>query len=77
MWGTDMPFQNRFCTYHQSRVWIEKYCAFLDRESPGKIMGARQPAFSDSEAGGPQILGGTSGLDVTRAATLGGTMLDC
>ncbi|MDE2716469.1 MAG: amidohydrolase family protein [Chloroflexota bacterium] len=23
MWGTDMPFQNRFCTYRQSRQWIE------------------------------------------------------
>jgi predicted TIM-barrel fold metal-dependent hydrolase len=39
MWGTDMPFQNRFCTYRQSRVWIEKYCAFLDRASLAKIMG--------------------------------------
>ena len=39
MWGTDMPFQNRFCTYRQSRVWIEKYCAFLDQDSLAKIMG--------------------------------------
>jgi predicted TIM-barrel fold metal-dependent hydrolase len=39
MWGTDMPFQNRFCTYRQSRVWIEKYCAFLDPDSLAKIMG--------------------------------------
>ena len=23
LWGTDMPFQNRFCTYRQSRKWIE------------------------------------------------------
>ena len=23
LWGTDMPFQNRFCTYRQSRRWIE------------------------------------------------------
>jgi len=23
LWGTDMPFQNRFCTYKQSRKWIE------------------------------------------------------
>ena len=29
LWGTDMPFQNRFCTYNQSRRWIEKYCEFL------------------------------------------------
>jgi predicted TIM-barrel fold metal-dependent hydrolase len=34
MWGTDMPFQNRFCTYRQSRQWIERYCEFL---SPGEI----------------------------------------
>ena len=39
LWGTDMPFQNRFCTYRQSRVWIEKYCTFLDKDSLGKIMG--------------------------------------
>ena len=29
LWGTDMPFQNRFCTYRQSRKWIEEYCEFL------------------------------------------------
>jgi len=23
-----MLFQNRFCTYRQSRDWIEKYCTF-------------------------------------------------
>ena len=39
LWGTDMPFQNRFCTYRQSRVWIEKHCTFLDREARDKIMG--------------------------------------
>ena len=22
LWGTDMPFQNRFCTYRQSRRWL-------------------------------------------------------
>ena len=26
LWGTDMPFQNRFCTYRQSRSYIEGYC---------------------------------------------------
>ena len=30
LWGTDMPFQNRFCTYRQSRRWIET-CGLLDR----------------------------------------------
>lgn len=27
MYGTDMPFQNRFCTYRQSRHWIENHFA--------------------------------------------------
>ena len=39
LWGTDMPFQNRFCTYRQSRDWIEKYCAFLSKQDLAKIMG--------------------------------------
>ena len=38
-WGTDMPFQNRFCTYRQSRVWIEKYCVFLSAQDRAAIMG--------------------------------------
>lgn len=38
-WGTDMPFQNRFCTYRQSRDWIEKYCTFLNDEELAMIMG--------------------------------------
>jgi len=38
-WGTDMPFQNRFCTYRQSRVWIEKYCDFLTDNDRENIMG--------------------------------------
>ena len=25
-WGTDMPFQNRFCTYKQSRQYLERHC---------------------------------------------------
>ena len=39
LWGTDMPFQNRFCTYRQSREWIEKYCSFLGAEDLAMIMG--------------------------------------
>ncbi len=27
MYGTDMPFQNRFCTYRQSRNWLERHFA--------------------------------------------------
>ncbi|MEC8930296.1 MAG: amidohydrolase family protein, partial [Candidatus Latescibacterota bacterium] len=39
LWGTDMPFQNRFCTYQQSRAWIEKYCEFLSADDLALIMG--------------------------------------
>ena len=39
LWGTDMPFQNRFCTYRQSRHWIEKYCDFLSADDLQQIMG--------------------------------------
>ena len=39
LWGTDMPFQNRFCTYRQSRKWIEEYCEFLSSEDLAEIMG--------------------------------------
>ena len=39
MWGTDMPFQNRFCTYRQSRTWIERYCSFLTEVELASIMG--------------------------------------
>jgi predicted TIM-barrel fold metal-dependent hydrolase len=39
LWGTDMPFQNRFCTYRQSRHWIEKYCDFLSEDDLAMIMG--------------------------------------
>jgi predicted TIM-barrel fold metal-dependent hydrolase len=40
VWGTDMPFQNRFCTYRQSRDYIEKYApAFLDKAQIDAIMG--------------------------------------
>ncbi len=40
VWGTDMPFQNRFCTYRQSRDYIEKYApAFLGPKEIAAIMG--------------------------------------
>ena len=52
LWGTDMPFQNRFCTYRQSRQWIEKYCEFLGEDQLAAIMGgtaARILRLSDAE----------------------------
>jgi len=39
MWGTDMPFQNRFCTYRQSRAWIERYSTFLAAGQLTMLMG--------------------------------------
>jgi predicted TIM-barrel fold metal-dependent hydrolase len=40
VWGTDMPFQNRFCTYRQSRDYIERYApAYLDAGQIAEIMG--------------------------------------
>ena len=39
LYGTDMPFQNRHCTYRQSRDLIEKYCPFLSTEERDLIMG--------------------------------------
>ena len=46
LWGTDMPFQNRFCTYRQSRRWLEHYCDFLSPADLTAIMGgaAGRPA---------------------------------
>jgi hypothetical protein len=34
-----MPFQNRHCTYRQSRDHIEKYCDFLNQDDLDLIMG--------------------------------------
>jgi predicted TIM-barrel fold metal-dependent hydrolase len=39
LWGTDMPFQNRFCTYRQSRDAIERYSPFLDPGQMSALMG--------------------------------------
>jgi predicted TIM-barrel fold metal-dependent hydrolase len=38
LWGTDMPFQNRFCTYRQSRRWIET-SGFLAGDDLADVMG--------------------------------------
>lgn len=47
MWGTDMPFQNRFCTYRQSREYIERYAGFLSPDQLGAIMGGTAARFLD------------------------------
>jgi predicted TIM-barrel fold metal-dependent hydrolase len=38
LWGTDMPFQSRFCTYRQSRRWIET-CGLLDEAALDDVLG--------------------------------------
>tara|TARA_Y100001934_G_scaffold218134_1_gene259109 strand:- start:500 stop:892 length:393 start_codon:yes stop_codon:yes gene_type:complete len=41
-YGTDMPFQNRFCTYNQSRKWIEnhyRYKTGMNQNELDMIMG--------------------------------------
>ncbi len=52
MWGTDLPFQNRHCTYLQSRALLEKYCAFLDAGEVDAIMGGTVARVLGLEAGG-------------------------
>ena len=59
LWGTDMPFQNRFCTYRQSRDWIENYCDFLSEDDLGLIMGGTAA----------RILGIDEGVTDERART--------
>lgn len=44
MWGTDMPFQNRFCTYRQSRRWIET-CGVLTDHELAEVMGLTAARF--------------------------------
>ncbi len=39
LWGTDMPFQNRFCTFRQSRNYIDKYATFLTPHDRAMILG--------------------------------------
>lgn len=46
MWGTDMPFQNRFCTYRQSRSYLEKYCRDLfSVDDLNRVMGGTAAEF--------------------------------
>ena len=47
LWGTDMPFQNRFCTYRQGRQFIEKYLEFLGPHDLAAIMGGNAAKLLD------------------------------
>lgn len=44
LWGTDMPFQNRFCTYRQSRRWIET-CGLLTDAELADVLGLSAARF--------------------------------
>ncbi len=57
LWGSDMPFQNRFCTYRQSRDWIEKYCTFLSEDELAMIMGGTAARILGLEAPGLDLQG--------------------
>lgn len=52
MWGTDLPFQNRHCTYLQSRALLETYCAFLDAGQIEAIMGGTVARVLGLQPGG-------------------------
>ena len=56
-----VPFQNRFCTYRQSRDWIEKYCAdfispdqmkLLMGDSCARVLGVKLEAGASTAVGG-------------------------
>jgi predicted TIM-barrel fold metal-dependent hydrolase len=51
LWGTDMPFQNRFCTYRQSRAWIERYNTFLGPDQLAAILGGTAASLLRLPAG--------------------------
>jgi len=58
LWGTDMPFQNRFCTYRQSRQYLEQASAtLLSPRNIAQIMGgnaARIFGLGDDRASLPR-----------------------
>ncbi len=44
VWGSDMPFQNRFCTYRQSREWLSE---FLPPDATAQILGGTAARLLD------------------------------
>ncbi|HEY0865197.1 MAG TPA: amidohydrolase family protein [Lacunisphaera sp.] len=54
IWGSDMPFQNRFCTYRQSRDYLEKHsAAFLSAQNLAKMMGGNTARLLQLDPGIP------------------------
>jgi predicted TIM-barrel fold metal-dependent hydrolase len=54
VWGTDMPFQNRFCTYRQSRRWIET-CGLLTEDELADVLGHSAARFLGIPVTGPTV----------------------
>ncbi len=50
MWGSDMPFQNRICTYRQSREWIERYATLLSPAELAQIMGGTAARLLEADS---------------------------
>jgi predicted TIM-barrel fold metal-dependent hydrolase len=46
MYGTDMPFQNRFCTYRQSHEFVSRHLpAVIGQDAVDRILGGTARAF--------------------------------
>jgi predicted TIM-barrel fold metal-dependent hydrolase len=46
MFGTDMPFQNRFCTYRQSHEFLTRHLpAVIGQDAVDRILGGTASAF--------------------------------
>ena len=53
LWGTDMPFQSRFCTYRQSHDYLTRHArSFLSRDDLALIMGGTAARILGLEAAG-------------------------
>jgi predicted TIM-barrel fold metal-dependent hydrolase len=52
LWGCDMPFQNRFCTYRQSLVWLDR-TGLLDPGAAAAIKGGTAARLLGIDVGAP------------------------
>jgi hypothetical protein len=70
-WGTDMPFQNRFCTYQQSRRYLERECGrLLNSVELEQIMGRTAQRLLGMAEEQPNGHGTTDALESRAVAAL-------